>query len=165
MIRVILYFAVVLVIFSCQSIEKAAKPETIIDEDRMVEILTEIAFIKAAKSSYRKNLNEKNFDAESYILKKFDIDSTVFAQNNAWYADQLETYEKIFERVKTNLKQEEVKYEKLKKREDSIKKVEDSIKKAKDALEAKEKLGTKDQIEKEIANAKKKRITTPSENE
>ncbi len=137
MIKPAIFCVVIMIVFSCQSIEKKEKPTTFIEEDQMVEILTEIAFIKAAKSSYRKSFNENKLNPEAYILKKYNIDSAVFAQSNIWYSSQLETYEKVFERVKKNLKEKEVHYEKLKKEEDSIKKVQDSIKKAKDALKAK----------------------------
>ncbi len=161
-----IYFVVFLVFISCQSVDKIAEPKIVIEEDRMVEILTDIAFVKAAKSSNRKVFEEKKINPEAYILKKYGIDSIVFAENNAWYSGQLEKYEAIFIRVKANLDKEKIKYEKLKKEEDSIKKVEDSIKKIKDSLDLKEELITPEAaIEKEIEEAREKRLRSPSKKE
>ncbi len=164
MIKNNVFLLVILVIFSCQSIEKPAEPETVLDEDKMVEILTDIAFVKAAKTSYRKVLEQKKINPEAYILQKHGIDSLVFEQNNIWYSGQLETYEKIFKRVKANLEKSRDKYEVLKKKEDSIKKVRDSIKKIKDTLDVKEKplKGDKGILE-EIESAQKKRTKNPEE--
>ena len=139
MIKNIKYVGIFLVFFACQSIEKAPAPKVLIGEDRMVEILTDIAFVKAAKTSYRFTFEEKNINPESFILNKYKIDSIVFAENNAWYSDQIEKYETIITRVKENLDKEKIKYEKIKKEEDSIQKIQDSIKKANDTLGGKQK--------------------------
>ncbi|WP_160114792.1 DUF4296 domain-containing protein [Aquimarina sp. AU474] len=144
-----------------------------LEEDLMVDILTDIAFIKAAKMSSRKVFDEKGINPENYILRKYGIDSIVFAENNAWYSGQLEEYAKMFTKVKANIEQSKIKYEKLKKEEDSIKKIQDSIKKIKDTLSDKEKLleleeleGSKSEIENEmeleIERAKSKRFRNPS---
>lgn len=143
MIRNIIYFVVFLMFISCQSIDKSTMPKTLIEEDRMVEILTDIAFVKAAKTSNRITLEAEKINPESFILKKHDVDSVVFAENNAWYSGQIEKYKVIFTRVKANLDKEKTKYEKLKKTEDSIKREQDSIKKlkkfVKDSIKAREK--------------------------
>ncbi|GAA4273432.1 DUF4296 domain-containing protein [Aquimarina gracilis] len=167
MIKKNIYFVIVLIVFSCQSIEKPEKPEVFIEEDKMVEILTDMAFIKATKTSYRKVLETKKINPENYILNKHDIDSAVFSQNNIWYTSQLEKYEEIFKRVKANLETSKNKYEKLKIKEDSIKKVKDSIKKAKDTLNSKkEKVSNIEKgINEEIEKAKAKRFKNSSENE
>ncbi len=134
MIKNIKYVSIFLVLFACQSLEKAPAPDMLIGEDRMVEILTDIAFVKAAKTSNRFTFEEKNINPESFILNKYKIDSVVFAENNAWYSDQIEKYKTIITRVKENLDKEKTKYEKIKKEEDSIQKIQDSIKKANDTL-------------------------------
>ncbi|GGX18433.1 hypothetical protein GCM10007384_19720 [Aquimarina muelleri] len=119
---------------ACQSLEKAPVPKILIAEDRMVEILTDIAFIKTAKNSHRSIFEEENINPERFILNKHKIDSVVFTENNAWYSDQIGKYEAIINRVKENLDKEMIRYEKIKKEEDSIQKIQDSIKKANDTL-------------------------------
>ncbi len=166
MIKKYTYLILILAVFSCQSLDKPPKPEVLIEEDKMVEILTDIAFVKAAKTTYRKVLEIEKINPEAYILKKHKIDSAVFTQNNIWYASQLEKYEQIFTRVKTNLEASKNKYEKLKKEEDSIKKVQDSIKKIKDTLDTKKILSKEErQIEEDIEKAKAKRLNASSEKE
>ncbi len=165
MIRNIIYVVVFLICIACQSVDKVEKPKTIIDEDRMVEIFSDIAFIKAAKSSNRKTFEEDSINPETFILRKYGIDSTVFAENNAWYTDDMERYKALFEKVKTNLEKERTEFEALKKEEDSIKKREDSIQKSLDTLKIKDELiNAKNLIEDEIEKAKQKRITPDSEN-
>ncbi|QKX04424.1 DUF4296 domain-containing protein [Aquimarina sp. TRL1] len=116
-----------IVVFSCQSIDKKEKPDPFIQEERMVEILTDIAYVKAAKISYKKKLEEKYFDPEAYILKKHGIDSLVFEKNRAWYITKLDRYKKVFDSVKKQLEKRKVAYEELEKKEDSLKRKEDSL--------------------------------------
>lgn len=161
MTRNVIYAVAFLTIISCQSIDKSPKPESFIEEDRMVEILTDIAFVRAAKSSNRKTFEEKNINPEAFILKKHGIDSIIFAENNAWYSGQIKKYEAILVRVKANLDKETAKYEKLKKEEDSIKKIEDSIAKSKDTVKLIDlPVITEDVIEGKIEESKKKRTNT-----
>ncbi|WP_299435080.1 DUF4296 domain-containing protein [uncultured Aquimarina sp.] len=160
------FFALVLIVFSCQKLDKTSRPENLIAEDKMVEILTDIAFVKAAKGSYKKVFDIEKINPEAYILQKHGIDSLVFSENNSWYANQLDEYEKIFNKVKNNLEVSKTKFEKLKKEEDSIKKIEDSIRKAKDGYKGEklipaslEELETinEESIEEEIESAINKR--------
>jgi len=141
---------VFLCLWACQKVDKASKPEVVIGKQKMVELLTEIAFVKASKSAFSKKLEKNKFDPEQYILKKHGIDSAVFAQNNDWYSGNLSTYERIFKKVKSNLKKEKEKYDKLMKIEDSIQEVKDSIKRAKQKLE-------KDKLLKKTQNLSKKK--------
>ncbi|MBQ4819736.1 DUF4296 domain-containing protein [Aquimarina sp. MMG016] len=163
MIKKIIFFFTIIVFLSCQSVDKVSKPDNLISEDKMVEMLTEIAFIKASKSAYRKVLEQKKINPEAYILKKHGVDSLVFANSNAWYTSQLKDYQQIFARVKNNLEKEKLKYEKQSKKEDSIKKIADSIKGAKgieldeDEISL-EDLSHEELMESEIIEAKKKRF-------
>ena len=160
------FFIIATLLLACQSIDKAPEPKTLIKEDRMVEILTDIAFVKAAKSSQRKVFEENKINPEAYILEKYHIDSIVFAENNTWYASQLETYSAIFAKVKANLDIAKIKYEKLKKEEDSIKKVQDSLKKVKDSMSLKKDPVSKEvQIAEDIEKAKNKRFKSLSKKE
>ncbi|WP_299313456.1 DUF4296 domain-containing protein [uncultured Aquimarina sp.] len=164
---VLSFFSLVLIVFSCQSLDRTQKPENLLSEDKMIEILSDIAFLKAAKGSYKKVFDIEKINPESYILKKHGVDSLVFAENNNWYINQLDEYEEIFIKVKSNLEKSKVKFEKLKKEEDSINKIKDSILRAKKGIKVEKKspgdlheLESIDEellIEKEIENAIKKR--------
>ncbi|MGY3792116.1 DUF4296 domain-containing protein [Aquimarina sp. 433] len=124
----------ILVGFSCQNLDKIDKPENFIEEDKMIEILTDIAFVKAAKGSYKKVFDIEKINPELYILEKHGVDSLVFAENNRWYMSQLDDYEEVFKKVKKNIEVSKIKFEKLKKEEDSLKKIEDSIRRLKKGL-------------------------------
>jgi len=146
MIKKYLYCVLFFMIFSCQSLYEEPRPESFIEEDKMVEILADIAFVKSAKTSFRKVLESEKINPEAYILKKHNIDSAVFAQNNRWYANTLEKYSKLITRVKDTLVASRIMFEELKKEEDSIKKakqdsirkrLQDSIKMGKDTLKHK----------------------------
>lgn len=157
--------------FSCQNLDKIDKPENFIEEDKMIEILTDIAFVKAAKGSYKKVFDIEKINPELYILEKYGIDSLVFAENNRWYINQLDDYEKIFNKVKKNIEVSKIKFEKLKKEEDSLKKIEDSLKRIKNGLENEKILPSDldklESIEEELMNAEmenavKKRVKSSS---
>ncbi|WP_378186311.1 DUF4296 domain-containing protein [Aquimarina sp. W85] len=147
-------------IIGCDSVETIDKPSVILNEDQMVKILTDIAFIKAAKSSHRSILNEHNIDPEGFIFKKYQIDSVIFAQNNAWYLSKIKVYKDIFSRVRANIDSSRSKYEILKKSEDSIQKLTDSIQELKrnDSLQRLEK-NLKGSLSKKL---QKKNKTNPS---
>jgi len=160
------FFALILIVFSCQKLEKTVEPENLIAEDKMVEILTDIAFVKAAKGSYKKVFDIEKINPEAYILQKHGIDSLVFAENNRWYTGQLDEYEKIFNKVKSNLEASKTKFERLKREEDSIKEIKDSIREAKEGFEKEQLIpadlheletAKEELIEEEIENAIKKR--------
>jgi hypothetical protein len=82
---VLSFFSLVFIVFSCQSLDRTQKPENLLSEDKMIEILSDIAFLKAAKGSYKKVFDIEKINPESYILKKHGVDSLVFAENNNWY--------------------------------------------------------------------------------
>lgn len=132
----VVYSALLLILvgFSCQNLDKIDKPENFIEEDKMIEILTDIAFVKAAKGSYKKVFDIEKINPELYILEKHGVDSLVFAENNRWYMSQLDDYEEVFKKVKKNIEVSKIKFEKLKKEEDSLKKIEDSIRRLKKGL-------------------------------
>lgn len=134
MIPKLFIFAGLLLILSCQSLKSPEEPSELIEEDRMVEILTEIALLKAAKGSFKKKMELEKINPEAYILQKYGIDSIIFAQNNAWYTSDLKNYEKVFTKVKASIESSQKILEKEQKEKDSLKRVNDSIKKFKEKL-------------------------------
>lgn len=120
----------VILAYGCQSLESPKEPSIVIEEDKMVDILTEIALLKAAKGSFKKKMEIEKINPEAYILQTYGIDSITFAENNAWYARDLKNYEKIFTEVKSAIELDKNELEKQQKERDSLKKVNDSLKKA-----------------------------------
>jgi hypothetical protein len=133
MYKLIMSVIVFFVFFGCQDVVKPEKPENLISEDTMVSILTESYLINAARSFDFKTLRDKGIKLDSFIYKKFNVDSVQFAESNAYYTADLNRYNKIFVKVEEQLLQ-------IQKRVDSLGKI--AIKKRteqrrKDSLEGK----------------------------
>ena len=100
----------------------------------MVDVLTEIALLNAARNYNKQKLESTGIDPHEYIFEKFNIDSVQFEQSNNYYAEQYSDYERIYDSVKVRLQI-------IKTRLDSLRdieiRIEDSIKLAKkDSLRA-----------------------------
>lgn len=164
-----LSYILIILAFSCQSLEKYEKPKDLIGEDKMVNILTDLALVKAAKSFNKRMLEEKKIDPKQFVFEKYNIDSVSFTNSNNWYASRTEEYERIFKKVKDSLKKYRDETEKLKKVEDSIKKIKDSINRIKKKDSPKEKfkeqLKIPKDIQESIEKAKKKRTKINPEKE
>lgn len=79
--------------------ETAPKPERLLNEGEMVDILYDISLLQAIKSFTPQSLTEHNVNPQTYIYKKYKIDSLTFAQNHLYYASNLAEYQKIQKKV------------------------------------------------------------------
>lgn len=130
----ILYFFLFLTLVSCQDLKKTEKPDDLIPEEKMIEVLTELSLVNAARNYNKQKLESTGVKPEEYIYEKFDIDSLQFERSNGYYTEKYDQYERIYDSVKVRLQI-------IKTRLDSIRdieiKMEDSIKLArKDSLKA-----------------------------
>jgi hypothetical protein len=149
-----------LLVFACDESDKPKPPENLISKDKMANILHDLYIINAAKGVNRKLLETNGFIPETYVLTKYAIDSTQFADSNTYYAFNADTYKAIVDQVKARLEKEKVEFEELlkvegmaakvrrdsinkknKRKNDSLNKIKqrkkDSIKNALDSLEIK----------------------------
>lgn len=69
----------------------------------MVDVITEISLLQAARNYNKGMLEEKGLDPESYLWGKFDIDSLQFARSSNYYAENYDRYEAIYTQVKARL--------------------------------------------------------------
>ena len=104
---------VILCVSSCQDVKRPSMPENLIPEEKMVEVLTEAYLINAARSFDKRIIVENKVKLDSFIYKRFNIDSLQFAQSNAYYTSDVNKYTEIFTKV-------EARVELLKKNADSI---------------------------------------------
>lgn len=101
------YSLVVLVVMmiACQSVEKVEKPENLLNKEQMVNVLTDIAILKAATDVNKNRLNKYIDKPFQYIKTKYGIDSLTLAKNLEYYNfkfnQNLEIYEKVEEKLKT----------------------------------------------------------------
>lgn len=131
--RILVVF-LLLISFSCQDLDKTERPNDLIPEGKMIDVLTEIALLNAARNYNKQKLESTGIDPEEFIFKRFNIDSLQFERSNDYYSEQYSDYERIYDSVKVRLQI-------IKTRMDSLReievRIEDSIKLAiKDSLRA-----------------------------
>jgi hypothetical protein len=88
---------------SCQDIDRTPKPDNLIPEDKMVEVLTELSILHGARSYNKSLMEEKGINAYPYLTNKFGIDSVQLVQSNNYYAENYKEYQMIYDRVKERL--------------------------------------------------------------
>ena len=117
--RFIYIFFISFLIFSCTSNTILKKPDNLIPEDQMVDLLTDLFLAVNAETT--KNLKlERNVNYFPLIFEKYNIDSTQFKESNFYYTSRVDDYDVILMKVEERLKALDAKYETLKRKEDSI---------------------------------------------
>jgi len=129
--RNLLSFIVLLTFFGCgDGIERPPKPEDLISQDEMAEIMYDVYLLNSAKGVNKKILEENGIYPEKYVFEKYGIDSTQFAKSNDYYAYDIKTYESILQKIKEKIELKKTEYEALEKAEEEArKKKEDSLRK------------------------------------
>ena len=83
-----------LMLLSCGKVDQK-KPENLIGEEKMADLIFELALFDASKSFVMKGETARiGLDSESFY-KYHNIDSTQFAVSNAYYAKQPKAYLRI----------------------------------------------------------------------
>lgn len=91
------------VIVSCKD-SVVPKPDKLIDEDQMVDIIYDLSLLDAVKSQ---NPNQLKYPTSTeFLQKKYQIDSVTFAKNSQYYASDVANYKKMYEKVKVRLDEE-----------------------------------------------------------
>lgn len=147
--KILLFLVVLSMLFSCKK-ELVKTPNHLIEKDKMVNIMYDLALLEAIKTQNPSSLDSFKINSNDYIFKKYKIDSLQFAQNNIYYAADYKEYKIMFEKIKSRLDKNKISVENLikikKKKADLLKKQQkklkikreaDSIKKAKQDLKLK----------------------------
>ena len=106
----ILFLLVSLLVLSCSN-NPVPKPDNLLDEKVMVDIIYDISILQATDGSMPYKLTEHNIKMDQYILDKYKIDSTTYRQNQKYYAANARKYKKIYKKVIERLEQEKIKVE------------------------------------------------------
>ena len=75
------------------------KPDNLLDDDVMTDILFDIAILQATDGNMTYRLAENNINVNTYIYKKYEIDSTTYYQNQKYYAANARKYKKMYQEV------------------------------------------------------------------
>ena len=91
-----------LLLLSCVNVEEAP-PENLIGEEKMADLIFELAVLDAAKGFVPKDQKERiELDADSFYMFH-EIDSAQFTSSNAYYAKHPKAYLRIVSMAKTKL--------------------------------------------------------------
>ena len=97
-------FAVVFII-SCSK-NPVPKPDNLLEEETMINILYDISLLQAIDGSMPNKLMEQEIKMDQYIFEKYKIDSTTYRQNQLYYAGDARKYKKIYDKVLERLEKE-----------------------------------------------------------
>ena len=103
------------------------KPDNLLDEEVMVDIIFDISILQSADGAYTYKLAEANIEIDQYLFDKYKIDSTTYSQNQRYYASDPKKYKKIYKKVIEKLEQEQIKNEELLKNADKVNVQKDPI--------------------------------------
>ncbi len=108
-------------------------PERLIPKNQMVDILTDLTLINAAKITNIGVLRETNLEPMPYLFRKYGVDSIQFVESNRYYASLPMAYESIHMQVRDRIQNLQDTVIASKKVNDSLKLLEREAKKAKTA--------------------------------
>lgn len=100
--RIAFLLGLIVLLASCND-RVVDKPEKLLDEETMANILYDLAVLEAMKS---RNPELTGNSTPQYVYKKYDIDSLQFVQNNKYYAAEIRKYKKIYDKVNGRLEAE-----------------------------------------------------------
>ncbi|MEH6658896.1 DUF4296 domain-containing protein [Leeuwenhoekiella marinoflava] len=133
--KVVLALFGLIFILSCNEVKTPKKPDNFIKKDKMTAILYDISLMRALKTYSVNDMLVLGLQPDSYIYKKYDIDSLQLAESIDYYSVNFNEYTAMWEEVGERLtaqrdalqfKQNEldsIRLEKSNRRRDSIKKV------------------------------------------
>lgn len=138
------FIVIVLVLFlsiSCKK-ELVKQPSRLIEKEKMIDIMYDLSLMEAMRYQKPLSLDSVESDPTKFILKKYQVDSLQFAENNMYYASDYEKYKDMFDEVNKRLAKEE-------RAADSLFKIDE--KKAAKANKDKPKVISKDSLKKTTA--------------
>lgn len=134
--RRILIFLIALSTIGCNYEDKPKKPEDLISQDKMVDILYDVFILTSAKGTSKGLLEDNGIYPENYVFEKHKIDSLQFALSNEYYGFNVDEYESIIARVEERFIKDKAKFQaKIDKELEDKQRKKDSIKKLSETME------------------------------
>ena len=110
---------IVLFLFSCGE-KLLKKPEDLIPKDKMINILSDLAILNAAKNSNADILRDHNIEPTSFVFEKYEVDSLQFVTSDAYYASLPKEYEAMYTVIEAFLEKEKGRITEEKRISDSL---------------------------------------------
>lgn len=105
--KVICIVIAIAAFISCSQGNVVEKPQNLIEEGQMVNMLYDLSLLQASYSVL--NMQDKRIDGLKFLKEKYGVDSTVFASSNKYYASQPEKYQKMQKQVLEMMEAEKAK--------------------------------------------------------
>ena len=121
--KITLILLLLVFVFSCTSNTIYKKPEDLIAENLMVDLIVDMQIANGARNVK----NKKGVRVKEYmplVYEKYGVDSARFARSNFYYSTKIDDYNKLLKKVQARL-------EKLEKEFSRQVEIQDSIKRAK----------------------------------
>lgn len=99
-VNIVLFF----VLLGCNSSATSVAPEELIPAQKMENILFDLSLLKAIDNTKLTRDGEEVFNNQ-YLLRKYNIDSLTFAQNQHYYAQNPKLLFRIYQRIDRRLEQ------------------------------------------------------------
>lgn len=100
--KIILFLAIAITFVSCKE-EVIPKPDRLIVQDVMVDIMYDLTILEAIKNQNPASLDTFKINSRAYIFKKYKIDSIQYAKSNIYYASDYNEYMSMFEQISKRL--------------------------------------------------------------
>src|SRR5699024_7259965 len=100
-------------LLSCQHIDQTPKPDNLIPEEKMVNILVDMAKLNAAQGVSTKNYRKRHVNAKELMFEKYDIDILQLIKSNNYYAEHFDVNARIYDSVRSKLQLEKKRLEAL----------------------------------------------------
>lgn len=99
-------------------------PADLIPQDRMTEMLYDLAVLNGIKSTNQSLLKNYEIETMPYLYEKYEVDSVQFVLSDQYYASMPQVYQSIYQEVQQRL-EDQVKLidAARKQRNDSIKRI------------------------------------------
>lgn len=111
----------VMFLFSCQDIREVEKPNDLIPEQKMVEVLTDLSLINSAKNYNRRMLEATGLRPNEYLYEKHNIDSLQLARSTEYYANNPDQLQRIYSEIQENLEEMQEKLEVIREEKERMK--------------------------------------------
>ena len=119
---IFLFVLILVSIFdSCNSTGSVEKPDNLISESLMVNVLYEISILDAMSTFKPRNKDFEQIYGKPYIFLKYGVDSLQLAKSDQYYAKFPRVYHKIYSRVLEKMKKTKDSFDLLGKNQKKIK--------------------------------------------
>jgi|TARA_R110000868_G_scaffold71772_1_gene209846 hypothetical protein len=126
--KYILSFVVLFVLFvSCKE-EVVAKPDRLIEKNKMIDIMYDLAILEGIKYSNPSSLDSNQINSATYIYKKYQIDSLQLAQSNVYYASDYVEYKNMYAELTKRFESKKAIVDSIIKKGAKDKSIKDSLK-------------------------------------